>query len=118
MHASCLWLARAGVVDDEEVEEIAQIRRHRNQIAHELPRLLSERDLNLNLSYFIRIRELLEKIEMWWVREFEIPVNPDFDNVDIDEIEILPSRVIMLDYLINVVLAEYTQGPTATPESG
>ena len=52
LHASCLWLEQNAVLTGNEIQEIASIRRHRNQIAHELPRLLSERDLDVNLEYF------------------------------------------------------------------
>jgi hypothetical protein len=47
MNASCLWLQRNGVITEGEVEEIKNIRKHRNQIAHELPKLLGDADLNL-----------------------------------------------------------------------
>jgi hypothetical protein len=85
LQASCLWLEKAGAITSDEVEQIGRIRRHRNEVAHELPQLLSERDRNLNLDYFLRLRELLEKIGIWWIRNFETPINPELDNVEIDD---------------------------------
>lgn len=107
LYASCVWLKRNGVITEGEVEEIENIRRHRNQAAHELPKLLSDTSLNLNVRYFLRIRELLEKIEVWWVKNMEVPVNPDFDGVEVDEKDILPGRVMALDYVISTALADY-----------
>jgi hypothetical protein len=105
--ASCLWLKRNGVITASEIEEIENIRRHRNQVAHELPRLLVDPDLNLNVGYFLRIRELLDKIEIWWVTNVEIPSNPDFDGLEVNETDIQPGRAIALDYMISVALADY-----------
>ncbi|MBU0490964.1 MAG: hypothetical protein KKA73_09705 [Chloroflexi bacterium] len=101
LYASCSWLQRNGVITENEVEEIETIRKHRNQVAHELPKLLGDADLNLNVGYFLRIRELLEKIEVWWIKNVEIPVNTDFDGVDVNEEDIRPGRVIALDYVIS-----------------
>jgi len=116
LRASCLWLVKVDVISQDEMEEIQAIRRHRNEIAHELPKLLLDSELNLKLDYFIRIRELLGKIELWWVRNFEIPTNPDFDGIEVDDSEIYPSRVIMLDYIISVVLADHQSEATEKPQ--
>lgn len=107
LQASCLWLEKVGAITSDEVEEIGRIRRHRNEVAHELPQLLSEHNRNINLDYFVRIRELLNKIEIWWIRNFEVLINPELDNVEIDDKDIRPGRVIALDYLISVALSDY-----------
>ena len=107
LYASCLWLQQNGVITENEVAEIQNIRKHRNQVAHELPKLLSDPNLNLNLGYFLRIRDLLEKIEMWWAMNVHIPTNPEFDGVDMNEKDILPGRVIFIDYVISAVVADY-----------
>ena len=109
LHASCLWLQRNGVITENEVEEINKIRRHRNQVAHELLRLLSEADLNLNIEYFLRIRELLEKIEIWWIENVEIPSNADFDGVEVSKKDIRPGRVVALDYIVLVASGDINE---------
>lgn len=106
LHASCLWLNRNGVITDSEVEEIENIRRHRNQVAHELPKLLGDTSLNLNIGYFLRIRELLENIEAWWVQNVDIPANQDFDGEEVDASDIRPGRMMILDYVISAALAD------------
>lgn len=45
---------------------------------------------------------LLRKIEVWWVVNFEIAINPDFDGQDIDEEGIVPGAVLSLQMLIHV----------------
>ena len=107
MHASCLWLKRNGIITESEVKEVQNIRKHRNQVAHELPRLLIDADLNLNIGYFVKIRELLEKIELWWVKNVEIPTNSEFNGVEVSEKDIRPGRVIALDHVISIALADH-----------
>lgn len=114
-YASCLWLNRNNVITEIEVKEIDIIRKHRNQIAHELPKLLCDADLNLNIEYFLRMSELLKKIEVWWVKNIDIPANSDFDGVEVDEKDIEPGRVIALEYIISVVRADYQIGNTEKP---
>jgi hypothetical protein len=112
LQASCIWLEQMGAINKEEIQEIEKIRKHRNEVAHELPKLLVDSDLNLNIGYFVRIRELLEKIEAWWVKNFEIPVNPDFDGIEVDDKDIQPGRVIALNHLISVALSGYLKTET------
>ena len=81
LRASCFWVEKNGAVSHDEVEQIFQLRNHRNQIAHELPRLLIDSELNLNVDYFVRVRRLLEKVEVWWILNFEMPVNSDFTDL-------------------------------------
>ena len=107
LRASSLWLEKAGVISGSEVEEIGRVWKHRNEVAHELPRLLSQSDLTLNLDYFLRIRELLEQIEVWWIRNIETLIDPMFDSIEVDDIEIRPGRV--MDHVISVALSEYLE---------
>lgn len=106
LKASLLWLVDMEAITPDEAEEIHGIRRHRNEIAHELPKLLIDSESNLHLEYFVRIRELLGKIELWWVRNFELPVNAEFDGMEIADSDIFPGRVVMLEYIISVVIAD------------
>jgi hypothetical protein len=107
LHASCLWLQGNNVITEEDLRKIENIRRHRNQIAHELPKLLLDGDNNLSLGYLLQIRELLEKIELWWVINVEIPANQNFDGDEISEKDIHPGRVILMDYIVSSASTEF-----------
>lgn len=50
--------------------------------------------------------ELLRKIEVWWVVNVELATNPDFDEKEVDENEILAGTVMMLKILIDVALGD------------
>ncbi|VAW31253.1 hypothetical protein MNBD_CHLOROFLEXI01-3923 [hydrothermal vent metagenome] len=66
---SCKWLQKNGVISSEEIDEIKKIRDHRHHLAHTLPELIfSEIDLVVDIGHFMRIRELLKKIQLFWIR--------------------------------------------------
>lgn len=97
--ASCLWLEDMKVISEDEVDEISKIRIHRNEIAHELPRLLIDSDLKVNIDYLIRIKELVEKIDAFWEKT-------ELSIVGIDDFEEAKSgRMLILDHIFSAVLS-------------
>jgi len=42
--AGCLWFAKRGAIDQNDLNQIETIRTHRNSIAHELPKYVSSAD--------------------------------------------------------------------------
>jgi hypothetical protein len=104
---SCKWLQKQGALSEEEVEEIRQIRDHRNEIAHELPELLVGEGFDIQLEPFQRIRKLLHKVDVFWVRNDVMFDANTFDEVDIQNVsgdEIVSSRDAILTLITNTVL--------------
>lgn len=104
LRASCLWLQQNGALSAEDVAEIDVIRQHRNQIAHELPELLSDVDRDINLDFLQSIQRLLRKTEIWWIRDVGMTINEDFDGVEVADEDINPGPVIMLNEIIRIAL--------------
>lgn len=98
---SCKWLQKNGVLSEEDIDEIKKIRDHRNSLAHELPELiLSEDDVIVNLELFMHIREILRKVEVFWIR-----VDMDIKGIDEDvSDEDISGGESILDLIINTVL--------------
>lgn len=49
--------------------------------------------------------EIIEKVDKWWIKEIEIPTNPDFDDMDYDEIkwdEVLSGNMILISFLSSI----------------
>ncbi|MCX5704187.1 MAG: hypothetical protein NT066_06845 [Candidatus Omnitrophica bacterium] len=107
IHASCLWLKKMNAINEDDIKAIQEIRRHRNEIAHELPKLLVDNNFSIDVNQFLKIRELLTKIERWWIIEFEMAINEDFDNIDVEPEKVLSGPMILLDHLIVIA----TKGP-------
>lgn len=102
---SCRWLRKNGVLSDDEVIEIIEIRNHRHDLAHNLPSLiLSDVDLVVNLKQFTRIKELVKKVQLFWIRmDMDIQgIGEDVSDEDIsggwDTLDLIISTV--LDYTV------------------
>jgi hypothetical protein len=67
--------------------------------------ILAETGLPPDFDETFRVlMHLLRKIEVWWIVEFEIPTNPDFDGREIDQESILPGPVAGMQLLSDVAL--------------
>ncbi len=104
--ASCDWLLESNAISSSDLEEILRIKDERNRIAHNLQKFLIDSDFVLNPNYINSIREISLKIEKWWIIEFEIPINPDFDGVDIDYDGIIPGQDLIFNYIFNIAYAD------------
>src|SRR5262249_37298428 len=100
LRASLLWLKGARAIDDADIERFQLVRRQRNEIAHQLVNCIAFADEVIDPVFFATIADLVMKIDRWWIREVEIPVNPDFDGRNITESEIQSGRMISLHLLI------------------
>ena len=104
-HASCIWFRDQGALDESDLETIEKIRKHRNEIAHELPKYFSDPKFEVNMGLFDAIRLVLEKVERWWIR-IEMSINPDYDQIDpydIPDSEISSGSLIVMDLIHNVL---------------
>lgn len=104
--SSCLWLKENDVINQNDIDELGEIRQHRNLIAHNPLKLLIDDNTNINVALLKKSQELLTKIEKWWIIEFEIPVNPDYDGQQIDENDIQTGSTVLLDYFMEIANEE------------
>ena len=102
--ASCLWLHKMGALTADDLTEIQSIRDHRNELAHELPSFIAEADRALDLRRLERIRFLVGKIERWWIREIEVPLDPEYDGREIADEDISPGIVMFLEMVLATAL--------------
>ncbi|MHB1281752.1 MAG: hypothetical protein ACYCYL_11050 [Acidithiobacillus sp.] len=101
--ASLDWLAENDVIDENDRQAFERIRTARNLLAHQLPSMVMGGKDFQHIERFQELVALLKKIEVWWVVNMEIPVNPDFDGKEIDEEGIVPGPVLMLQMMLEVV---------------
>lgn len=100
------WCLENKIISEVEFGLIQEIRRHRNRIAHDLPRFLLDEKLNLDMSLFENCKQLLIKFEKHWVLEFEIPINSEFDGQDINENDISTGIISIVEYLVIIARNE------------
>lgn len=103
VYASLDWLSENDVIDENDLQAFERIRKTRNLLAHELPSMVMGGKDFQHVERFQELVALLRKIEIWWVVNMEIPINPDFDGNEIDEEGIVPSPVLMLQMMLEVL---------------
>jgi hypothetical protein len=104
-NASALWWKRHGVIRDDEVQKIGEIREHRDEIAHNIPRFLGTADGVIRLDLLESMFVLLSKLDKWWIREVEMPTNPDFCAHEFSKEEldgVASLRMIFLSFMIPI----------------
>jgi hypothetical protein len=106
LYASLLWLKKQDAINDDDLGSFEAIRTCRNRVAHELQRVIAG-DLEIAfVEQFSALISLLRKIEVWWIVNLEIPINSDFDNMEIDESQIAPGDVMMIQLMCEIALGE------------
>ena len=102
----CLWLRENEVILNEDLDTISLIRRQRNLIAHEMVRILFEDHTELNVCLIGATISLVEKIELWWVLNVEVPSNEEYDGVEVKPEYVETGMKTLLEYLASVVQLE------------
>lgn len=84
-NASILWWREMGAINDEDIGHIHEFRKYRNEIAHGIHHFLMNSAYQIRVDLLSSMIDLLVKMDQWWIREIEIPTNPDFDDIELTE---------------------------------
>ncbi len=110
--ASALWLMNQSAISEDEVNIIKALKKHRNDIAHELPKYLTDSSFNLHFSLFEKMEMLHKKICLWWFKEIEVSINPSFDLINLNNLdyeEIISTVILPMTRIIYIVRNEYSK---------
>ncbi|EJE4556939.1 MULTISPECIES: hypothetical protein [Vibrionaceae] len=103
-YASLLWLKQHDAIDDADIEVYERIKRHRNELTHELFKFASQGcDFDVAKSFDDMVG-LLRKIEIWWFVNLEMAIDPESYPADLDLDEVVPGRLWSLQMLISTAL--------------
>lgn len=102
LYASFDWLREREAIDEADLMIFESLKKTRNQLAHQLFDVVTGQVESEHVSQFPVLVALLRKVEVWWVVNVEIPINPDYDGKEIDEAGIVPGAVLLLQMLIEV----------------
>jgi len=103
--ACLLWLVEMHVFNSAQVEEISEIREHRNKIAHELLDFLFNPAAQIDLALFDRLRFYLRIVDRFF-GQIQVDANSDFDGKDVDPGEIKSITSVFLDIVCQSVASE------------
>lgn len=105
-HACCLWFVSGGAIDQNDLNQIEKIREHRNSIAHELPKYVSSADRNIDLSSLLSLIGFVKKIDLWWLKEVDLPTDSDYTAEDIASIDwnqVIGLKTLSLQLMLSVL---------------
>ena len=110
VYASLEWLKGMNAVDQNDIEIFDKIKKCRNILAHDFSHLTSGSGLPMDFDdNFRKMVSLLRKIEVWWIVNVELAINPDYDGREIDENGIIPGPLMSLQILCDVALGSDEQ---------
>ena len=104
LYASLLWFKEMGAIDDSDIEIFNGIRKHRNEVTHEILSYVSDAKKNFQVEKFQELIELLSKIEKWWLVNFEMAINPEMVPDDVDPDEVIAGPIWSLQLMLDIAL--------------
>ncbi len=102
VYASLNWLLEHQAIDDEDIKTFEILKKTRNLLAHQLFAVVTGQAESSHTDQFQVLVELLRKIEVWWVINVEIPINPDYADAEVAEEGIVPGAILSLQMLLEV----------------
>ena len=102
--ASLQWLKESQAIDDIDIAIFERIKARRNDVAHEIVKMLADGLPSDLAARFSDMVALIEKVEKWWIVNVEIPTSPDFDGEEVDENDIVTGTALSLRSLVEVAL--------------
>lgn len=107
VYASLDWLKELKVIDELDLNTFDRVKKCRNTLAHNLFSVLASDGLPSEFEQcFADMVTLVRKIEVWWIVNVEIPCNPDYYGVDVDEDGIVPGPVMGMQLLMDIALGD------------
>ena len=98
LRASLLWLQGGGSLTAAEVADFDLIRKHRHELAHELPRLLVDPTLKVDLTLVFKARAILRKVDLFFL-QIAVDTDPEFDGVVLNPDTSKSGEALLLEYV-------------------
>ena len=106
LKASLLWFKDQGAISDIDIECFEKAREHRNEIAHNLPKFISEPDHEVDADIFNKMLEVTNKVGVYWVVNYELPIHPYYSRQEVDENGIKIGTVMMIKMMMQIAFGQ------------
>ncbi|MGN5144780.1 hypothetical protein [Aeromonas veronii] len=106
LKASLLWFKEQGAISDTDMEHFEKAIAHRNEIAHNLPKFISEPDYEVDVGIFNTMLEVTNKIGVFWVMNYELSIHPDYSVQEIDEKGIQVGTIMMIKMMMQIAFGQ------------
>jgi hypothetical protein len=107
LEASVLWLVEMGALTEARAARVQEIREHRNEIAHQLPKLLVDPNHEIDLTLMKDMAVIIRAIGAFFGR-IAMDSDPEFAGRDVKDEDIRSGTSLLMDHL--VAACEATHG--------
>ncbi len=103
--SSLLWWNDLEVISKEDIETFSHCKERRNALTHEMFKIITD---GLDEGFFVdfnKMYDLFCRIERWWIMEYEISLNVNFDNdyTEIKEEDVVSGNMVVLSLITDIV---------------
>lgn len=100
--ACLLWLVHMEALTEAQAERVRAIRDHRNELAHELPRYVTNPGTEVDFDLLREMRDIIAHLGRYWGSR-EVSIDPQCDGTNVDAASIVSGTTLLLDLLIDAV---------------
>ncbi len=110
LRGSIAWLKNSHVIDEQDVQTISNLTKHRNEVTHELPKYIAEVGNEVRPAALSEILDLVTKIDRWWIVNVELEIQDEIDPSKVNASEITSGNMLFLRLMIGIATgAQYTE---------
>lgn len=114
--ASCDRLVEMGALGSGQVATLEEIHVHRQEIAHELPKLLIDPEFEVKTDLLAAAVEAVRCLGVFW-GSIEVDTSPDWDGEQVDYQQIKSGSYLLMEYLASIAgLEGFSEEPNDAAE--
>ena len=102
-NASLRWFMNTDAITEEDYNLYQELRERRNDITHELLKNLNNGFNETDAKLYVKLLELYQKIDKWWINEIEIPISGEVLPDEYDSEQVLGGQA-MIRSIINDII--------------
>ena len=102
-NASLRWFINADAITEEDYDLYQELRERRNDITHELLKNLNNGFYEVDAKLYVKLLELYQKIDKWWINEIEIPISGEVLPDEYDPEQVSSGQAMILSIINDIV---------------
>lgn len=107
LYASLDWFAEMETISETDIEIFNKLKHYRNKLTHEMTDIISQGiDEEEYYKLFSNLIFFFEKIDKWWILNFELAIDSDIEMEHVNENSVLSGSVLMLKVMLDLVFSD------------
>lgn len=102
-NASLRWFINADAITEEDYDLYQELRERRNDITHELLKNLNNGFNETDAKLYVKLLELYQKIDKWWINEIEIPISGEVLPDEYDPEQVSGGQAMILSIINDII---------------